>query len=285
MIINVTHKYPWKLEQIFTISFFALVPFILYGFTFTGTVNMISVYIFGTISAGLAIWLFTLNYKRLKKSILHATVNEEGILTIWGAGLEADKNKGNPEELKTISFDEKSFHPTLIFTYEDGKTVRVPRRIALVPELNEYLRFHMPKTLTVTNPARETFEAIFLPPEARKYKAPITEKLESSSGKPQTIDEINNGKKPVNLEKLDAKKRKLEKQEEKRAKEERLAASIAAMNAEENKIGKTTPPNRLNYNSLNAPDYNEPEVVIEPSNEATDGEFAVDKKVERNTFS
>lgn len=235
MSINVTHKYPWKLEQIITVTVLFAIPILFTVLYILQYVHLSVLIIIGGISLGLAIALLRLNIKRLNKSVLHAKVDDEGVLTIWGAGLDAKTNKGNPEELKTISIDEKAYHPTLTFVYEDGNIVKVPRRIALVPELNEYLRHHMPKTLQVTNNARETFEVIFVAAENRKYKAPLTEKLEEEENV-NTIVDATGEKENTELGKIDAKKRKLAAKEEKRLKAERIAASIAAMEAEEKKM-------------------------------------------------
>lgn len=237
MSLAVTHKYPWKFQQIAIIALFALIPFVMYGLTFVNITNMISTIIFGAISLGLAVWLFSLNYKRLKKSTLHATVDDEGIVTIWGAGLDAKYNKGNPEELVSISLDERAYHPTLNFNYEDGRSLTVPRRIALIPEFNYYLRHHMPKQLTVTTNARETFEYLFVPAEKRRAlpveETKVTETTSTNSVEetPKVSVEDNNV-----LNKEDAKRRKEAAREEKRLKAERIAASIAAVEAEEAKM-------------------------------------------------
>lgn len=246
MSINVTHKYPWKAEQIITLVTLLLIPVVMYALmVFTGAVHVSVVIIVGGISLVLALALLRLNIKRLGKSKLYGKVDEEGVLTIWGAGLDEKTNKGKPEELKTISFDEKAYHPTLTFVYDDGHIVKVPRRIALVPELNEYLRNHMPKTLQVTGNARETFEAVFVPAEKRTYKAPLTEKLEAEQNVDTKVT-VEGEKENVELGKIDAKKRKLALKEEKRLKAERIAASIAAMEAEEKKMsGDAKPASRL----------------------------------------
>lgn len=286
MSVNVKHKYPWKAQQIITLSILFLIPIVLTALMIlTNTVHISVVIIVGGVSLVLGLSLLRLNIKRLKKSTLHATVDNDGILTIWGAGLDEKTNKGNPEELQTITFDEKSYHPTLVFVYEDGHMLKVPRRIALVPELNEYLRHHMPKTLQVTNNARETFEAIFVPAESRAYKAPLTQELEAEENIDTTVTATGE-KENQQLGKIDAKKRKLALKEEKRQKDERLADIIAAAEAEEKKLSNTSSvSNRMNYNDLNAPDYDEPKVVVEPADEAKDGDFPVNNKVERNTYT
>lgn len=281
MSLSVHHKHPWKIEQYLTIAvMLVLIPAILV-FALPGLLS----YIFAGISFGIGVWLFILNQKRLNDGELFAEVDEDDVLRVWGAGLKKNINYGKTKEIAYITQDINAYHPTLILRFTNDRQMYLPKRIAMEVDLNDYLRHNMPTTLQVRAEGRETFEQIFVAEENRRYVPPeVVAKTEAERPNPYapaTIDEINNGPKPVLNTRTDKERRKAEAKKSKQEKAARIAASVAALEKEEKKLNA----GQGYVGDLGAPDEFEPKVVIEPADEAKPGEFPVNEKEERNTYS
>ncbi len=157
MQIEATHKYPWKLEQFITIGFFIILTPLIWVFT----QNFLTTAIVGVASVGLVIFLLVLNFSRLKKSVLHAKVDDNGVLSIDGNGYDGSKNRINVAKVGDIRWDKYTFHPTLILNTRSGGTgLKLPKRIALVEPLRQYLKDTLPEGAFVDPAAAETFDEI-----------------------------------------------------------------------------------------------------------------------------
>lgn len=239
MLLTVSHKYKWKTDMKITIAVLFIVPFILWF-----TTNPTMTYIFGGISVALALWITYINNRRLNKGELVATVDNDGVLTVKGAGL-SDKNKGKTTELIGIGYDQKAYNPTLILTFGEHSNMRLPKRIALQPELNEWLRHNLPKTISnfSSEEAIELFEEIFVAEENRKFTQQLrirqaeeaAAKATPTTARAATIDEELNGTPAVPMVISDADRRKKKVKEDKEAKAARLEAMLAAVEKEEKK--------------------------------------------------
>lgn len=281
MSLSVHHKHPWKVEQYLTIAVMLIVIPAILVFALPGLLS----YIFAGISFGIGVWLFILNQKRLNDGELFAEVDEDDVLRVWGAGLKKNINYGKTKEIAYITQDINAYHPTLILKFQDERQMYLPKRIAMEVDLNDYLRHNMPKTLQVRTEARETFEQVFVAEENRHFVPETVVKTETERPNPYapaTIDEINNGPKPVMTTRTDKERRKAEAKKSKEEKAARIAASVAALDAEEKKLNAG---GGYIGDLGGAPDEFEPKVVIEPAEDAKPGEFPVDGKQERNTYS
>lgn len=252
MLLTVKHKYKWKTDMKITVAVLFIIPVILWF-----TTNPTMTTIFGGISVALAVWIMVINNRRLNKGELTAIVDEDGVLTIIGAGLEARNNKGKTTETISVGYDQKAYNPTLILTFNETSNMRIPKRIALVPELNEWLRHNLPKTVSnfSSEEAIELFEEIFVAPENRKFTQQLREREaaeEANKEKTVNVKKVK-GKnvKETTLTISDADRRKKKTQAEKEAKATRIAASIAALEAEEKNLKTPANKPKTDYTTLN----------------------------------
>jgi len=155
--IKVTHKYPWKLEQIFTIGFFVILPVIIWFLTNSVATTIVV----GVLGLALAITLVLVNVNRLKKSTLVATVDDSDLLIIQGNGYEPNVNRGKIKNIKEIRWDDYAYHPTLILNFHSGGVLKLPKRIALMEPLNKYLRDNVPANIFIQDTAKDVYEEIF----------------------------------------------------------------------------------------------------------------------------
>lgn len=199
MSFEVKHKYPWKLEQYIVIAVFALLPLAL----FLLNANLWVVIIIGGLSLGIAVALTVVNHRRLKKSTLVAKVDDTGLLTLEGNGLEATKNRGKIKNLTGIEWDKYAYHPTLVLNFRSGGRLKLPKRIALKEPLRSHLRDNLPEHVSVTPEAKDVFDEIFNDGKATSNRKDLTaERIErqkaivASQERAEEADKVaNNGRK------------------------------------------------------------------------------------------
>ena len=157
MSIEVTHKYPWKKEQFATIGVLLILSPVIWFLT----KSALTTEIVAAISVIFAAFLLYLNHSRLTKSALKAVVDDKGILTVTGNGMEGAKNRVNVSNVSDIRFDKYAFHPTIMLNTRSGGTnLKLPKRIALVEPLRQYLKDTIPSNVFVAPEAAEVLDEI-----------------------------------------------------------------------------------------------------------------------------
>jgi hypothetical protein len=239
MTLTVTHKYKWKTDMKIAVpTFLLIIPTILWFAT-----NPLTTYVVGGISVFTGLLITYLNVSRLNRSKLTATATDEGVLTITGSGLK-ETNSGILRDIVSVGSDKNVYHPTLVFYFENMKQLRVPKRIAELPEMNLWMKKNFPKTVNNFKDEKAIliFEELFIPEDKRKFTEQynIEQKLKEENDTNENVENenISTGKvKKVKKSKTDAAKRKEEARKEKAEREARIAASIAALEKEEKKLG------------------------------------------------
>lgn len=150
-----THKYKWRFQEIFSVFFFLAIPIALWFLT-----PKPLFWSAGTIAFAIGIFLIYIGFARKKKSALTATVYKDGTVVVTGNGYEADKNKANLDKITAVKWEKYAYHPTLMLVGSNGRTLRLPRRVATEEPLNSYIRENLSRNVYVVDEARTTFDEI-----------------------------------------------------------------------------------------------------------------------------
>jgi hypothetical protein len=150
-----THKYKWRFQEIFSVFLFLTIPIALWFLT-----PKPLFWSAGTIAFAIGIFLIYIGFARKNKSALTATVYTDGTVVVTGNGYEADKNKANLDKVTAVKWDKYAYHPTLVLVGSNGRTLKLPRRVATEEPLNTYIREHLSSTVYVVDEARATFDEI-----------------------------------------------------------------------------------------------------------------------------